>query len=124
MTTIQVLTEKMTTGVLAAATRVSTLPSNFHGDPADIEGILNRSGAVFSVVQRVFIFIGIVIVIWTAKNVIFALIGAKPTEALKKFLGGLTAAILCFNLLLPLTLVTSLGRLFGEVFNAISRIIG
>jgi hypothetical protein len=93
--------------------------------PPNVQDVLDKSSASYSVVQRVFIFIGFVVLIWTSKKVVFALIGkAGPAEALKSGVLGITAAIFCFNLKLPLSLVNGLAGVWGKIFQSIGGVLG
>ena len=92
--------------------------------PNNVQDVLDKSSASYSVVQRVFVFIGIVVLIWTSKKVIFALIGkGGAAEALKGGLAGITAAIFCFNLALPLSLVAGLGSVWAKIFAALGNVL-
>lgn len=93
--------------------------------PPNVQDVLDKSGDAYGPVQKVFIFIGIVVLIWTSKKVIFALIGkGGPIEALKSGFMGITAAIFCFNLKLPLFLVSGLGNVWSKVFEALGGVLG
>lgn len=98
--------------------------------PNDVQTVLDSSSAAFNTVQRVFILVGIVILIVTAKKVIFALMGASggkesgPLAAGKALVMGLIATIFSFNLKLPLSLVSGLGKVLERVFQAVSGVLG
>lgn len=115
--------QHMASGFLDLAT---TLAANNDGggsfpNQGDVNKALTDSGPAFRVVQAVFSVIGVGVVIWTIKGVVTALIGANPMNAVKKLIGGLVAAILCFRLSLPLTLVEGLGSLLSKVFESFNN---
>jgi hypothetical protein len=89
--------------------------------PGDLDKAIQNSSVVFNVVQRIFAVVGIFVVIWTAKGVIQALIKPEPATAIKKFVGGTIAAVLCFRLSLPLTAVTGIGELLQKVLDAFNN---
>jgi hypothetical protein len=90
---------------------------------ACIDAAVEESGAAFKVASAVFRFIGIAVVIWTLVSVVKALIGMKTAEALKKMVGGILAAVLCFNLKLPIELIEGFGVLFNRVLEQVNDVI-
>jgi len=84
---------------------------------------IEDSGTGFKIAQAVFRVVGIGVVIWTVKGVITALIGAKPVDAFKKLAGGVIAAVLCFNLRLPIDLIEGFSFIFKRVIEAINTVI-
>lgn len=95
---------------------------NFGQDTQDAIEAADSEGA-FTIVQNVFRVIGIGVVVWTAKGVITALVGAKYPDAMKKFIGGTIAAVLCFRLSLPLGLVEGIGNLLEKVFSSFNNVL-
>jgi hypothetical protein len=116
--TILSTVQQLATGMIELVPSVLANNDGNFPKPGDVNEAITNSSAVFTVVQRVFAVIGVFIVIWTAKGVIQALIGARPTDAVKKLVGGIIAAVLCFRLSLPLSLVEGIGSLLQKVFDA------
>lgn len=88
-----------------------------------IKKAIEDSGTAFKIAQAIFRVIGVGVVIWTVKGVLSALIGAKPVDAFKKLAGGVVAAVLCFNLKLPIQLVEGFSVIFERVIVAINNLI-
>lgn len=103
----------------------NTCPTDGGGVPsADcVSKAINDSGTAFKVAQSFFRVVGVAIVVWTLISVIKAIIGVKTAEAIKKFLGGILAAVLCFNLRLPLDLITGVGSVFTAVVREINNLL-
>lgn len=93
-------------------------------DPACINKAIEDSGTAFKVAQSFFRVVGVLIVVWTLVSVIKAIIGVKTAEAIKKFLGGILAAVLCFNLRLPLDLIQGVGSVISAVVEEINNLLG
>jgi hypothetical protein len=110
----------LATEVLAVVPELPVTSDNFP-PPGDLDKAITNSSVVFNVVQRVFAVVGIGIVVWTAKGVIQALIKPEPATAIKKFVGGTIAAVLCFRLSLPLTAVEGIGSLLQRVIEAFNN---
>lgn len=113
------LISTVSTMAIGLAELVANNDNTFPG--GDLNKAVRDSTAAFRVVQAVFSVIGIGVVVWTAKGVIQALIGAKPVEAAKKLVGGILAAVLCFRLSLPLSMVEGLGNLLDKVFTTFNN---
>lgn len=77
--------------------------------------ILETSGAIFPVVQRVFALIGVVIVLWTLFKAIQAFVSGSVGKSARTIVGGLVAAILAFNIMLPVQLVKAGGNVMESV---------
>lgn len=92
-------------------------------DASCINAAIESSSTAFRVAQSFFRVVGVAIVIWTLISVIKAIIGVKTAEAIKKFLGGILAAVLCFNLRLPLDLITGIGSVFTAVVGEINDLL-
>lgn len=109
----------------AAEFVANTCPADGSGVPsADcVSKAINESGTAFKVAQSFFRVVGVMIVVWTLISVIKAIIGVKTAEAIKKFLGGILAAVLCFNLRLPLDLITGVGSVFTAVVREINDLL-
>lgn len=90
---------------------------------ACIDAAVNESGAAFKVASAVFRFIGIGVVIFTLVSVVKALMGMKTADALKRLIGGILAAVLCFNLKLPIQLIEGFGVLFNKVLEQVNNVI-
>jgi len=118
--TILSTVHNLTAGMLEAVPAVLVSNDNFP-KPGDLDKAIQNSSVVFNVVQRIFAVVGIFVVIWTAKGVIQALIKPEPATAIKKFVGGTVAAVLCFRLSLPLTAVTGIGELLQKVLDAFNN---
>ena len=88
-----------------------------------INAAVKDSGTAFKVASAVFRFVGIAVVIFTLVSVVKALIGLKTAEALKKLIGGILAAVLCFNLALPLTLIEGFGAMASKVLEQVNDVI-
>lgn len=91
---------------------------------AEICDVLEKGEDTFGIVQTLFTFIGAMIVIFTVWRVVKSLIVAKFPEAAKNFAGGLVAAVLCFNIQLPIRLVGAMGNVFEKVFDTLSSLLG
>lgn len=89
----------------------------------DAQQAIRDGSDAFKIVERVFQVIGLGVVVWTAKGVISALVGAKYPEAAKKFIGGVAAAVLCFRLSLPLSMVDGIGNLLEKVFSSFNNVL-
>jgi len=109
----------------AAEFVANTCPTDGGGVPsADcVNKAINESGTAFKVAQSFFRVVGVLIVVWTLISVVKAIIGVKTAEAIKKFLGGILAAVLCFNLRLPLDLITGVGSVFTAVVREINDLL-
>ena len=93
--------------------------------PGSGVGEVIRDGAkTFGVVQNVFTVIGVCIVFATLWKVIKAAMLAKPGEAFKFFMGGIVAAVCCFDIAIPLGLIQTFGGVFRTAFDSLSKITG
>jgi hypothetical protein len=94
--------------------------------PGEVQDILSKSSDTFEVAQRVFIFIGIGILIYTTYKIVTNLLAKSGglVDALKSGFTGITAALFCFNLQLMQFLVSGLGKAWARVFNSLSNVIG
>lgn len=77
------------------------------------------SDGVGAMIQNVFVVIGILIVLLMIARSVGAVMKGKMGDLAKNIIIGLIAAVLCFNLALPFTLITGLTSLMTEVFNTI-----
>lgn len=108
-----------------AATRVLLANNNDPVIPGQsVEEVLDAGSESFGVVQNFFTLIGIAISIWTLWKVIKFAALAKPADAVKFFVGGLVAAIFCFDISLPLSLVSGMGTVFRSAFDTLSGLTG
>lgn len=103
----------------------NTCPTDGTGVPSPdcITAAIDESGTAFRVAQSFFRVVGVMIVVWTLVSVVKAIIGAKAPDAIKKFLGGILAAVLCFNLRLPLDLISGVGAVFTQVVGEINDLL-
>lgn len=93
--------------------------------PGSGVGEIVRDGAkTFGVVQNVFTVIGVCIVFVTLWKVIKAAMLAKAGEAFKFFMGGIVAAVCCFDIAIPLGLIQTMGGVFRGAFDSLSKITG
>ena len=99
-----------------------TPPSIPDEETKDVNEILEEGASSFGVVQTFFTVIGIVIVFFTLWRVIKNLAMAKGVEAAKAFAFGLVAAVFCFNIDLPLSLIETLGGVFKSAFESIGNL--
>lgn len=90
--------------------------------PADVENATELAGPLFGVIQNVFILIGVVLLIIVVFRVAKLFAKGDMSGVAKTAIGGLVAALLCFNLGLPIRMVSSIGDLAGNVFTSIGDI--
>ena len=77
----------------------------------DTNTVIDQSGGAFDVVSRIFAVIGTVIIIITLWRAIQGFAKGDIGKAARTIIGGLVAAILCFNLTLPIDIVKAGGSL-------------
>jgi hypothetical protein len=109
---------KTVNGLLLANNNDPVIPGQ------SVNDVLDAGSESFGVVQNFFTLIGIAISIWTLWKVIKYAALAKPADAVKFFVGGLVAAIFCFDISLPLSLVEGMGGVFRSAFDTLSDLTG
>lgn len=77
-----------------------------------------------AVIQNAFTYIGVVIVIIVVWKVIKAAVSGKVGDAVKVGVGGLLAAAVAFNLMLPVQFVQGLGNLVELFFDTLGSLTG
>lgn len=82
------------------------------------------SSGIGAMIQNVFIVIGIIIVLVMLVRSLGAFSKGKMGDLAKNIIMGLIAAVLCFNLALPFSLISGLTSLVTELFNTIGGFFG
>lgn len=91
-------------------------------NPEDVSTATDMAGPLFDIVQNVFILIGVILLIIVVFRVAKLFAKGDMSGVAKTALGGLVAAILCFNLNLPVRLVSEAGNFAGNIFESIGKV--
>lgn len=91
---------------------------------ANIDETLSATSGVFGFIQTFFVVVGVVILLIVVFRVAKQFAKGDMSGVAKTAIGGLVAAVLCFNLNLPITLISSLGNLAETVFTSIGNLGG
>lgn len=75
-------------------------------------------------IQRAFIAIGILLVVLTIVNALKSFSKGDTPGVVKTILGGLFAAVICFNLPLVFGLIPALGKAFQAIMDTFSGFFG
>jgi len=89
---------------------------------AEVSDAVTAAGGLFEMVQIVFYLIGAVILLIVVFRVAKLFAKGDMSGVAKTAIGGVIAAILCFNLNLPISLVNSAGGFAQNIFDAISNV--
>lgn len=94
-------------------------------DPVDqtkVDEATALAGPLFGVIQNVFILIGVVLLVIVVFRVAKLFAKGDMSGVAKTAIGGLVAALLCFNLNLPIAMVSSVTSLAENVFTSIGKV--
>lgn len=84
------------------------------------KGILDASNGIGGPIKAIFAAIGVLIVIFTLFKLVKPLTNGKYPEAARNLAGGIIVAALCFNLNLPISMVTGVGGLLSTAWTSFS----
>jgi len=90
--------------------------------PTTVDEAVTLAGPLFKIIQNVFILIGVIILVIVVFRVAKLFAKGDMSGVAKTALGGLLAAILCFNLNLPIDLVKGAGNFANNIFDSIGDI--
>lgn len=98
------------------------------------DGVIDTSGAksaselteggIFSIVQNFFTVAGVIIVLYVLWKIVKAFAQGNLAGVAKLIFGGVFASAMCFDITLPITLVSSLSGVVTTLFETLGNIGG
>lgn len=108
--------------VFASVFGDTTQPEVTLGGTVDPTAVTSSIDSVMGPVRALFMVIGIVIILLVVFKVAKAFAKGDFGSVVKVGIGGVVAAVLCFNLNLPISIINDMGNLAQKVFNSAGQI--